>query len=61
MSTEQNEKTLRLHAALQEALQPVLDKMDTLEKEVVSLKTEQKELKKLLQKKTAKLQKQCSF
>jgi cell shape-determining protein MreC len=48
MGLEQNEKTLRLHSALEEALQPILNKMDTLEKEVIALKEEQSELKKLL-------------
>lgn len=51
MSTEQNEKTLRLQSALQEALQPVLAKMDALEQEVTSLKNEQKELRKQLEEK----------
>jgi len=48
--TEQNEKTIRLHSALQEALEPVLSKMDALEQEVASLKEEQQELRKLLEK-----------
>lgn len=53
MTIEQNDKSQRLHVALQEALQPVLAKMDTLEQEVASLKAEQKELKKLLQEKNS--------
>lgn len=51
MATEQNEKALRLHSALQEALQPILTKMDTMEQELTSLKKEQQELKQLLQEK----------
>lgn len=51
MSTEQNEKTLRLHSALQEALQPILTKMDAMEQEITLLKEEQQELRKQLEEK----------
>ncbi len=51
MTTEKNEKTLRLQSTLQEAIQPLLEKMENLEQEVASLKKEQTEIRKLLQEK----------
>jgi uncharacterized protein YlxW (UPF0749 family) len=51
MTTEKNEKTLRLQSTLQEAIQPLLAKMENLEQEVASLRKEQTVIKKLLQEK----------
>lgn len=49
METAQNEKSLRLQSLLKDALQPILDKMDTLEQEVIALRKEQKMLQKQLE------------
>ena len=45
---ENNEKAARLQIMLSEALQPMLDKIVSLEQEVKTLKESQEELKKLL-------------
>ncbi|MBM7652129.1 hypothetical protein [Neobacillus cucumis] len=45
------EKSDRLRTMLQEALSPLLLKMETLEREIISLKEEQKELIKTLKNK----------
>lgn len=48
---EINEKSVRLQVMLKEALQPMIDKIDSLEQEVKTLKESQEELKKLLKEK----------
>lgn len=49
MATEQGEKSLRLQSLLQEALNPILEKMDGLEQEVAALRKEQETLKQMLE------------
>ncbi|MBM7609616.1 uncharacterized protein (UPF0335 family) [Lysinibacillus composti] len=48
---ETNEKAARLQVMLQEALQPMIDKIDSLEQEVKMLQEGQKKLQKLLSEK----------
>lgn len=50
METKESEKGLRLQAMLQEALKPIREKLETLEKDVESVKTSQEELKKMMRK-----------
>ncbi|WP_179123929.1 hypothetical protein [Paraliobacillus ryukyuensis] len=44
-----DEKAVRLQAMLEEALKPIIEKMDTLENEVKSLRKGQEELKVMIQ------------
>ena len=48
---ETNEKAARLQVMLQEALQPMIDKIDSLEQEVKMLQEGQEKLQKLLSEK----------
>ncbi|MDM5332210.1 hypothetical protein QUF56_03140 [Ureibacillus composti] len=48
---ETNEKAARLQVMLQEALQPMIDKIDSLEQEVKKLQEGQEKLQKLLSEK----------
>ncbi len=48
MMMEPNEKAARLQVMLQEALQPMIDKIDSLEKEVKTLQESQEKLQQML-------------
>ena len=48
MMIEPNEKAARLQVMLQEALQPIIDKIDSLEKEVKTLQESQEKLQQML-------------
>ena len=48
MMMEPNEKAARLQVMLQEALQPIIDKIDSLEQEVKTLQESQEKLQQML-------------
>lgn len=54
MDSTTNEKSIRLHDMLKEALTPMHEKLDKLEQEMNILKENQVELKRLLTEKTSK-------
>lgn len=47
--TKENEKSLRLQRQLEEALRPILEKLETLEKEIDTIRKGQEELNKKLE------------
>ncbi|HLR62498.1 MAG TPA: hypothetical protein VK097_08655 [Lentibacillus sp.] len=49
MKIQENEKTQRLQEMLQEALNPLTDKLQTLEQEIEIVRKGQDELKKMLE------------
>ncbi|SFE60613.1 hypothetical protein [Alteribacillus iranensis] len=51
METQENERAMRLQSMLQDALQPMVEKIDTLEKEVMALREGQQQLKDIAEKK----------
>ena len=54
MDTTTNEKVMRLHDMLKEALTPMTEKLEKMEQEIKILKENQMELKRLLTEKTSK-------
>ena len=54
MDTTTNEKVMRLHDMLKEALTPMTEKLEKMEQEIKILKENQVELKRLLTEKTSK-------
>ncbi|WP_338452949.1 hypothetical protein R4Z09_14420 [Niallia oryzisoli] len=54
MESTRDEKAMRLHDMLQEALKPMLDKLEIMEQEIKALKDSQEELRELLAEKTVK-------
>ncbi|WP_191090648.1 hypothetical protein [Niallia endozanthoxylica] len=54
MEPTRDEKAMRLHDMLQEALKPMIDKLEKMEQEMKALQESQEELKKILAEKTIK-------
>ena len=54
MDSATNEKAIRLHDMLKEALTPIHKKLENMEQEIKILKENQVELKRLLTEKTSK-------
>lgn len=54
MDATTNEKAMRLHDMLKEALTPIHEKLEKMEQEIKILKENQVELKSLLTEKTSK-------
>jgi len=54
MEPSRNEKAIRLHEMLQEALKPMIDKLEKMEQEIKALQESQEELKNMLAEKTSK-------
>ena len=54
MDATTNEKAMRLHDMLKEALTPMTEKLERMEQEIKILKENQVELKRLLTEKTSK-------
>ena len=54
MDSTTNEKAMRLHDMLKEALTPMTEQLDKMEQEIKILKENQVELKRLLTEKTSK-------
>ena len=54
MDTTTNEKAMRLHDMLKEALTPMTEKLEKMEQEIKILRENQVELKRLLTEKTSK-------